>query len=443
MSAYPKDLISEIRNRCRNLKSRKYTKSPPLPTHTVLENYLDVAYHASFQKEEGRRSGFRIILYSAQDHDKVTRSRQPMLLPFRLMPLDFTRPYTVAEINRLAPAAEMKRLLICAKPVTKKKNETNLHIWALLDVGENWWKFLHHETSGGHPPPNFLTITSLCSGEISISAGGWVLITLRNGQIIRPTSDALWQGAVSKFLNDAKQRMYNTVVNELGTRKYDPEGSDNDYPQRYYTFFLERILFYTRQKEHGGTILIVPNYFTKTDTRLTDRIGIKYPCSYNYVWDTLVKALVNEVYYFRRHFQLWDGKIKLTIKRFQDVTILDDKRDDLEEALGDAAQAIASLTSVDGAVVMTDQFNVLGFGAEVIAVSPSLVNVRVIEGSKKDRLIPITSFGTRHRSAFRFCSSLEDSVAFVVSQDGGVKAIKRIGSDVVLWPDINAGSMGI
>jgi hypothetical protein len=91
---------------------------------------------------------------------------------------------------------------------------------------------------------------------------------------------------------------------------------------------------------------------------------------------------------------------------------------------------------------MTDEFDVLGFGAEVTAASPTLKSVRVLADNKGID-VPITSFGTRHRSAFRFCSSLEGSAAFVVSQDGGVKAVKRVGCDVVLWPDINTGSMGI
>jgi hypothetical protein len=30
-------------------------------------------------------------------------------------------------------------------------------------------------------------------------------------------------------------------------------------------------------------------------------------------------------------------------------------------------------------------------------------------------------------------------VTFVLSQDGGQKAVKRVGRDVVLWPDVTAG----
>jgi hypothetical protein len=108
--------------------------------------------------------------------------------------LDVVRPYSVAEVNRLAPAAEMKRLLICVTASPQSRPEPVLQIWSLLDTGENWWKFLHHEVGGGRPPPNFLTVTSTSSGEVAVSAAGNVLATLRNGQILRPTTDALWSG---------------------------------------------------------------------------------------------------------------------------------------------------------------------------------------------------------------------------------------------------------
>ena len=107
--------------------------------------------------------------------------------------------------------------------------------------------------------------------------------------------------------------------------------------------------------------------------------------------------------------------------------------------LADCVRFIASLSGVDGAIVITDKFRVLGFGSEVLAHSPSLEYVV----TPNKRKVSIDSFGTRHRSAFRFCSSFEESVGFILSSDGGVKATMRVGPDVILWPDINIGGLGI
>ena len=92
---------------------------------------------------------------------------------------------------------------------------------------------------------------------------GTSFVTLRNGQILRPTADALWTGPLSGFLDGARQRFYGAVVKALGVKKWDTEGRDDGYPKRFYTFFLERVLFYTRQRGHGGTILVLPSAFRK------------------------------------------------------------------------------------------------------------------------------------------------------------------------------------
>jgi hypothetical protein len=293
------------------------------------------------------------------------------------------------------------------------------------------------------PPPNFLTLSSTGPGEISVSAQGEVLASLRGGRITLPNEGALWSGPLSDFLEKARKELYADATARLGSKKWDPGGEDDDYPFRCYNFFLERMLFHTRQRSHGGTIILVPNYLTVDDTRFLDRINLKYPCQYNCAWELLLASLVNERRFYDVWFPLWDAKQPYTQESFQDYVNLSEERDDIDESLSDVAQAMASLSSVDGAVIMNQHFQVLGFGAEVIATSPSLSIVKVVTTGTDLIEVPVESFGTRHRSAFRFCSSLEDSIAFVLSQDGGVKAVKRHGKDVLLWPDINAGAMGI
>lgn len=446
MNAYPNALIPVLRAACSGKKKRKYYKPPLLPPDDVIQLVLDVSYHASFESEEGRRPGFRLVLCSPGEAEKIIRQPSTNYYyshTFRLIRLDKERPFNVAELNRLAPAAELKRLLICVGPTASGDPNRELCIWALLDVGENWWKFIHHETEGGMPPPNFLTVSSTGPGELSISAEGEVLASLKGGRVTLPSQDALWAGPLSEFFDGAKGRLHADALQQLGTDKWDSDDDDEDYPQRFYTFFLERLLFHARQRRHGGTILVVPNHLAKTDTRLTDRISVKYPCTYDGAWDLLVRSLVNYRRFYDLHFPLWDARMPCTKDSFRQHSALGREREQIDEGLSDIAQVVASLTSVDGAVVINQRFDVLGFGAEVIASSPSLLHVSAIASGGHRSLVSVESFGTRHRAAFRFCSSLDDSVAFVLSQDGGVKAVKRHGKDVLLWPNINAGAMGI
>ena len=438
MSTYPLDLIPILKSKWKQRENRRYGKVSSLPSTSELKILLDVAFHATLLTEEGRRPGFRLLHYPPKDYEEDQKE------PFhttRLLPLDIPRPYTVAELNRLAPAAELTRMLICVDNTSNDPRNPDLRIWAVLDVGASWWKFVRSETGSGYPPPAHLTISSSCPGELSFSGQGEVVLTLRNGQILYPVSDVLGTGPIAKFFKPAKTRLYRDTLVSLGRTKFDDQGHDEDYPLRSYDFFLERMLFYIRERQHGGMVIVIPESVRKTDTRITDRLSIKYSCSYDYIWDLLVRSLANHRKFYDAFDPLWQGKRTLTAKKFQEYFRLSTEKEELDEALGDAAQTVAALTSVDGAVVMTDRFHILGFGTEVTAISH--LQEIVVSAEPTHFRTPMESYGTRHRAAFRFCSSLEDSVAFVVSRDGGVKGVKRVGSDVILWPDINAGAMGL
>ncbi|MEX2141982.1 MAG: hypothetical protein WD894_22135 [Pirellulales bacterium] len=52
---------------------------------------------------------------------------------------------------------------------------------------------------------------------------------------------------------------------------------------------------------------------------------------------------------------------------------------------------------------------------------------------------PFTSYGTRHRSAFRFVEGMDLAVAFIRSQDGGIKAVTLVENRVVIWSYFEVG----
>jgi hypothetical protein len=85
--------------------------------------------------------------------------------------------------------------------------------------------------------------------------------------------------------------------------------------------------------------------------------------------------------------------------------------------------AVAGLSAVDGAVVLTDQYEVLGFGAKITRRSghPLVEQVIVTEPIQGDEAIlvhPEKLGGTRHLSAAQFVQDQQDCAALVASQDG-------------------------
>jgi hypothetical protein len=92
-------------------------------------------------------------------------------------------------------------------------------------------------------------------------------------------------------------------------------------------------------------------------------------------------------------------------------------------ALRRAVDGVAGLTAVDGATLITDQYEVLAFGAKIVRRKGSpqitgLILTEPITGSSASVVEPGQLGGTRHLSAAQFVHDQRDAVALVASQDG-------------------------
>jgi hypothetical protein len=93
--------------------------------------------------------------------------------------------------------------------------------------------------------------------------------------------------------------------------------------------------------------------------------------------------------------------------------------------LQSAVDAIAGLTAVDGATVVSDQFEPLAFGAKILTRDgvhrvDRIIVTEPIEGVHDTTLDPAHLGGTRHLSAAQFAHDQRNSIALVASQDGQV-----------------------
>ena len=94
-----------------------------------------------------------------------------------------------------------------------------------------------------------------------------------------------------------------------------------------------------------------------------------------------------------------------------------------QEELRRAVDAIAGLTAVDGAAVLTNSYELLGFGAKISRRQgqPRVEQVTVtepVEGIVAAIVHPEQLGGTRHLSAAQFIHDQHDALALVASQDG-------------------------
>ena len=148
-----------------------------------------------------------------------------------------------------------------------------------------------------------------------------------------------------------------------------------------------------RAHGHGGALLIVP---AGTDSW---RESVRQPIQYSVSPPFLEMS--------RLGHEITDGQ----------------NRGASQKALARAIDAVAGLTAIDGAVVLTDQYHLLGFGAKIARRKGSQLVEQVlvtepIEGGRAALVHPEQLGGTRHLSAAQFVQDQRDAVALVASQDG-------------------------
>jgi hypothetical protein len=94
-----------------------------------------------------------------------------------------------------------------------------------------------------------------------------------------------------------------------------------------------------------------------------------------------------------------------------------------KDALHDAIDSIACFTAVDGATIISNQFDLIAFGAKIkqpigrLSVEKIIITEPVL-GSEAKVVHPASNGGTRHLSAAQFIHDQHDAIALVASQDG-------------------------
>jgi hypothetical protein len=107
----------------------------------------------------------------------------------------------------------------------------------------------------------------------------------------------------------------------------------------------------------------------------------------------------------------------------------------------ESIQRISQLASVDGALILTFAFQVLAFGATLTAPRSTATPIVGPDGFGQGVGQPfdINRYGTRHRSAVDFAAAVPCAIAFVISQDGPIRAFRsEMGQPVHVWPDCTA-----
>src|SRR2546426_6959903 len=147
-----------------------------------------------------------------------------------------------------------------------------------------------------------------------------------------------------------------------------------------------------RAHGHGGSLLVVPANTATWRQSIVHPVLYSVTPSFSALAD-LLRRDVNE-----RNENLWEAAVRR------------------------AVDTVAGLTAVDGATVISDQYEVLAFGVKIrrpegSAPVEQMVATEPIVGDRAVVIHPAQNGGTRHLSAAPFVHDQRDALALVASQD--------------------------
>ena len=427
ISAYPRDLALFVRDRWPMVSAQGCS---PLPDLAVLEHLISVCYQASLLREEERPVRFRLIFLAP---DQFPPDLGPPAGLHRLLFRD-KLPFIEHELRKLSPSVDFYGSLIGLWRDVK----SGLSIWGIVHSGPRWAQSLHGGGKGFQPLPDSLVINVTNPGRITVSNGSTDIATLNAGEVVCPSTtviDSMWIRSAFGTLADEELALHREA-RRYATKPWaaiDPEFFGIIKKQVFI-----RILGRIRSNRHGGTLIFIPE--ERKDEFLSDNpyVRIRYrfadeePCRR---FRTLIVKIADALAEF--HGSLENPQREVGWKEY-----LADKNQtlsSLDESVFEWAHLVATMTQVDGAVVITERLELVGFGAQISGKLERIDSVAQTldpEGCEI-RKEPTDCVGTRHNSAYSLCSALHDVLAVVVSQDGTAQLIKWNDGIVTVWEQLS------
>lgn len=443
MHAYPYELAVFLRERWNDptaLLDAPATvtgdDSVPLPDPPLLEALLSICYQASLLREEERPVRFRLILRAP---DQFPDSDGP---PTGLHRLVFTtpRPCTEHELRRLSPAVEFYRSLIGVQ----LDREQGLQIWGIVHSGPRWLQAVHGGRDAFQALPPALVVRVTAPGRIAVCKGLVTLATLNGGRVIGPTLDVFDSHWLPESFAAARMELQtlHAVARAQARTRWAP--LDAQFVRIVSQNMVRRMLSLVRNAHHGGTLLYLPSERAEEFCGQNPYLTLKYTFADEEPRQrvrTLTVRLMNALAetYGQHEFG------ERTVGWNEYVTSLHPAITHLDEAIFEMAHLIAGLFAVDGAVVLTKRFELLGFGGEISgALEQVSVVARAVDAEGEQTEQEFTDgVGTRHRSVYRLCNAVHDLIAVVISQDGNVRFVKWKDGWVTYWDQVATSLLDI
>lgn len=408
---FPINLAEVVISKWNNFIVGEYSP-PPLPNQEHLRYILEVVYLAGMQRDETRNLKFFICCTPKIDEIMKQYSEQNV----ESWRFNKPRSLSVQEIRKLCVATELDTSAIWV--IFSNKSEEHPYINGLLNLGSTWSSTRKAFSYTIDSLPNALLIRSESPGNIKVYQGNHNIASLKSGKIEIEKSPEYLLGA-SAMVNKGLEYMRDAIIES----EYDlKEAFDFEYLT--YQNVLLAIINHIKTVGHGGTIIVADK-----------------DCNFIKNGDSIIKfkyKLLNESNYLKERFVDFinirnkavdmESIYKEDLENVPNIDKLENieyKLNDILINLIDTCKFIGNLASTDGALIIHNDFTVEGFGCEILTDKTIDCTVYQVKGPfLRDPIeFNLEKKGMRHRSAMRLCATLDNIIAFIVSQDGGVTLV--------------------
>jgi hypothetical protein len=333
--AYPPDLADYVLQR--------WPSDPPLElSRDEVGAVLAVCFQASMTQEEGRPTRFRLLLTPP---DRLPESGSPNEGALRLR-FEQSRPFTADELRRLSPSVPFELALICAWP-----EQGELRIWGLAHSGPAWLA----PTWGGRRLVADWTFDPIVhvsgAGRLAVRRAGVLIGGIERGTLVDVTMDvfeSVWLTEIFSRERDAVRKEHQS--GQLGAKV--PTAVESSLVRSVAQQMLRRMIRLVRGGGHGGMVLIVD----AAPLGLRPDVG-SLRLKFRFTGDEPARRYRTLLFSLLERVAAASDKPSVGWTDFADDG--SPELEKLEHAIFEISRVIASLTAIDGAVVLDKRFELM------------------------------------------------------------------------------------
>lgn len=418
----PKDLAQFVFDELQRSKIKEQK-----PSLKILIELFETLYFTSLRTEEGQ---FIKLIVTLLDHEKIKPDeKDDQYDDWKFYAFESAEILSIKNLVKLSKAVDPWSSSLSVY----YDDEEDLYIYGMIDQTIHYQSFLNYEREERPDHPGVVKVMITGIGMLSVMLDYQPLATLNQNSLVKNYPNVFEFGPISEFLKE------NCLYSERVMRRIISfELEDEDLKELNSVVYLNvieaicRILLRIRNYNHGGAILITKEF--------CEDVKIKYNLKYNRI-NSSIKHIVSSI---ADNEELSDQVSELRKRRKQipialhnDVSNSELYLDDSYNELIGAIRFVSSLSCVDGLVLLSPFLTVNGFGTVITQKTlPDFVHISKSSSPVRTSKIKPEHFGTRHQSMFAYCYKHPDSIGFVVSQDGEIRAIKSVDGRVIMWENI-------